>query len=249
MNNCYNPFSLNGKTILVTGASSGIGKATAIECSRMGAKVIITGRNEERLNQTLLELEGEDHQAIIGDLTQEEDLKSLVRDIDHIDGAVLCAGITESNLISFCSIKKFRKVLDTNLLAITELIRLLLKGKKTNKSASFVAISSLSAFSHELGNSIYGAGKAALSNWMKYAAFELGGKGLRFNCICPGMIETPMIHGGAITDEQLAEDMKKYPLKRYGKPEEIAYGAIYLLSDASAWVTGIDLIIDGGGNL
>lgn len=249
MKTCYNPFSLEGKTILVTGASSGIGKATAIECSKMGAHLIITGRNEERLNRTLSELDGDNHLSHLADLTNEEKLKTLVKSIDRIDGAVLSAGIGENSLVAFCSQKKFQKIFDTNLFSITELVRLLIKGKKTTKNASFVAISSVAAFSHEYGNSIYGAGKAAISTWMKYAAKELGSKGMRFNCICPGMIETPLIRGGAITDEQLTEDLKNYPLGRYGNPEEIGYGAVYLLSDASSWITGINLVIDGGMTL
>lgn len=246
MKNCYNPFSLAGKTILVTGASSGIGRATAIECSKMGASLIISGRDEDRLQQTFTTLCGDNHKTLVADLTKEEELKSLVDTIDMIDGAVLCAGIGETLPIAFSSQKKFHKLFEINLFSHTELIRMLIKKKRFNKDASIVAISSISAFTHELGNGIYGAGKAALSSWIKYAAFELGPKHIRLNCICPGMIETPLIRGGSITDEQLTQNMKEYPLQRYGNPEEIAYGAIYLLSDASAWITGTDLIIDGG---
>ncbi len=247
--NLYNPFSIEGKTILVTGASSGIGRATAIECSKAGAQLLITGRNKERLDETFASLEGNNHISVVADLSDVEGIKSLLKSITPLDGAVLCAGIGETALIPFCNLKKFQKIFNVNLFSQTELIRLLIKDKKCNNYASIVAISSISKFTHELGNSIYGAGKPALSAWIKYAAFEFGNKGIRFNCICPGIIETPIIRGGAISDEQLSENMKEYPLGRFGKPEEIAYGAMYLLSDASAWVTGIDLIIDGGNTL
>lgn len=247
--NCYNPFSLEGKTILVTGASSGIGKATAIECSKMGAKLIITGRNEKRLNETMDSLAGIGHNTIIANLEKEEEIQTLVSTIEKIDGAVLCAGVGDSTLIPFASKKRFTLIFDTNLFAQTELIRILVKKKKLGLHPSIVAISSISAYVPTLGNGIYGASKAALSSWIKYAAQELGPKSIRINSICPGMVDTPLIHDGAISEDQMKEDMKNYALRRYGKPEEIAYACIYLLSDASAWVTGTNLVVDGGASL
>lgn len=246
MNTCYNPYSLVGKTILVTGASSGIGKATAIECSKIGAKLIITGRDNTRLKETFNSLNGDQHKMISADLTIEEELKYLICKLPKIHGAVMCAGINKMALIQFCSPKKFESTFDTNFFAQAELIRLILKNNKLEDSSSIVVISSIASFCSSLGNSMYGASKAALSRWVKYAARELAGKNIRLNTICPGMIDTNMIHGQDVSEEQLEEDMKKYPLGRYGQPEEIAYGAIYLLSDAANWITGIDLIIDGG---
>lgn len=247
--NCYNPFSLEGKTILITGASSGIGRATAIECSKMGAKLIITGRNEIRLNETLDSLAGIGHNTIIANLEKEEEIQSLVNQIDKINGAVLCAGIADTTLVPFASIKRFKQIYDTNLFAQTELVRLLVKKKKLEKNPSIVAISSLSAICPSLGNGIYGSSKAALTTWIKYAAQELGPKGIRLNCVCPGMVDTPLIHGGAISEDQMIEDMKRYALRRYGKPEEIAYACVYLLSNASVWVTGTNLVVDGGASI
>lgn len=248
MNN-YNPFTLEGKTILVTGASSGIGRATAIECAKMGAKLIITARNEQRLQETLNLLDGDGHKMIIADLTAEEDMKRLIETLPLINGTVQCAGLLNNALVPFCSLKKFKNIFETNFFAQTELIRLLVKNKKLAEAASIVVISSVAIFEHTLGNSIYGASKSALSVWIKYAAKELGKKNFRLNSICPGMIETEMIRGGAISDEQLEEDKKSYPLGRYGQPSEIGYGAIYLLSDATKWVTGTNLVIDGGVTL
>ena len=247
MNTCYNPFSLSGKTILVTGASSGIGRATAIECSKMGAKLVITGRNENRLTDTYSKLEGEGHSMLIGDLTVHEDIERLVEALPKLDGTVLCAGVGMNILIPFATREKVERVYDVNFFSQIDLLRLLVKKKILNKNSSVVPISSIGGIKEfTYGHAIYGSSKAALRSWMKFASKEFGIKKIRVNVICPGMVETPLIHRGTITEEQLQEDAKKYPLGRYGKPEEIAYGAVYLLSDASAWITGISLIIDGG---
>lgn len=247
MNTCYNPFSLEGKTILVTGASSGIGRATAIECSRMGARVILSARNEARLRETLDCMDGDDHTMIIGDLTKAEDLERLVSFLPKLDGVVLCAGIGNTTLVPFATREKFQKIYEVNLFSQVELFRLVVKKKILQKNSSVVTISSIGGIANfTFGNGIYGSSKAALKSWMKFASKELGSKKIRVNVICPGMVDTPLIHSGTITEEQLHLDLKKYPLGRYGKPEEIAYGAVYLLSNASSWVTGTTLIIDGG---
>lgn len=244
-----NPFSLQGKTILVTGASSGIGRATAIECSKMGAAVIITGRNEERLLETLNNLCNEGHTMFIADLTNEDDVKRLAEDCHKIDGLVNNAGVSCTKLVSFYSNQELEKIFNSNTFAPMMLTRWLLKKKKINNYGSIVFTSSIASLCSTLGNGIYGASKAALSAYMKYCARELSSKKIRANAVLPGMIETKLIHNGSISEEELALDMKNYPLQRYGKPEEIAYAIIYLLSDASSWTTGINLIVDGGGTL
>ena len=247
MDTNYNPFSLKGKTILVTGASSGIGKETAISCSKMGAKVIITARNEERLNETFKALEGEDHVKIIADLTRTEDLEHLIKDIDVIDGLVLCAGRSRSLPILFSTREKFDEIYDVNFFSPVETLRLLVKKKKVSSNASVVIMVSIGGTGRFTpGNAIYGSSKAALKSMVQYFAVELAHKKIRVNGICPGMVETPLIHHGTLTQEQLDEDREKYPLKRYGQPIDIANGAIYLLSDASSWLTGQSIVIDGG---
>lgn len=242
----YNPFSLEGKTILVTGASSGIGRSTAIECSKLGATLVITARNKERLEETFQLLEGEGHLQVLGDLTNKEDIDRIVGSIPNIDGLVNNAGISVVKPISFINQEDLQKVFDTNAFAPMLFTRALLKKKKLNSHASIVFTSSVAAFHSSLGNSMYGASKAAILAYMHYCARELAGKQIRANSVHPAMINTKLIKGGAISEEQHKLDMEKYPLKRYGEPEEVAWAIIYLLSDASAWVTGTSMIIDGG---
>ncbi len=249
MDMSYNPFSLDGKTILVTGASSGIGRETAIGCSRMGARVVITARNEERLQLTFNQLDGavDGHMQLVADLTSQADLEQLVQSLPPLHGAVLCAGNSTTLPLQFGSREKFDSMFDVNFFAPVELMRLMYKKKVLQKAASVVLIASIGGtHSFMPGNGIYGASKAALNSVMKFAAREYSSRKIRVNSICPGMVDTPLIHRGTITEEQLAEDAKRYPLGRYGRPEDVSTGAIYLLSDASSWLTGHDLVIDGG---
>lgn len=245
-----NPFSLEGKTILVTGASSGIGKATAIECSHLGAKVVVSGRNKERLNQTLSELEGEGHIAIIADLSTDEGIDSIVTQCPQLDGLVNNAGSTLMLPTQFISRDKLMSVLEVNTVAPILLTQKLLKAKIIGKGASIVFTNSISGVEiASPGNVLYSTSKSAINGFVKNAALDLAPKIIRVNAVCPGMIATHILDNKSVTAEDLEADMKKYPLKRYGKPEEVAYAIIYLLSDASAFTTGASLVIDGGYTL
>ena len=243
----HNPFSLEGKKVLITGASSGIGKAAAIECANMGAKVIICGRNQERLDSVLSQLDGDGHEYFNGDLTEAAIIESLVDRIDKIDGLVLSAGRGMTLPFQFATREKFDEIFNINFFAPVEILRLLVKKKKFNPNSSIVFICSIGGTGRfSVGNSIYGSAKAALQSMMRFCAIELAPKKIRVNCINPGMVNTPLIRLGSISEEQMQKDMAAYPLKRYGEPEDIAYGILYLLSDASSWVTGQSLVIDGG---
>ena len=248
--NGFNPFSLSGKTVLVTGASSGIGRETAVRCSHMGARVIVTARDGVRLQETMAMLapvEGDGHQQLLADLTSSDAMDNLLKALPPLDGAVLCAGNSVTLPLQFGTRDKFDSMFEVNFFSPVELMRLMYKKKILNKGASVVLMASIGGtHSYMPGNGVYGASKAALNSVMKYAAREYAARKVRVNSICPGMVDTPLIHRGTITEEQLAEDAKKYPLGRYGRPEDIANGAIYLLSDASCWLTGHDLVIDGG---
>lgn len=242
----YNPFSLEGKTVLVTGASSGIGQATAIECSKLGARVVITGRNKERLNETFAQLTGEGHQIIVADLNTQDDIDALVEACPVLDGLVNNAGRGKSKPVNFLKLEDLQDVYQTNLFGVALLTKGLLKKKKLVKGSSIVFTSSISSYMTAAGLAIYASSKAALCGYMRTCAIELGAKGIRSNAVLPGMVETKLINSGTYTDEDKQKDLNLYPLGRYGKPNDIAYGIIYLLSDASSWVTGTELVIDGG---
>lgn len=246
----YNPFSLEGKTILVTGASSGIGRGIAIECSKMGAKLVINGRNEQRLNETLEQLEGEGHIAIRADLSKQEDIDALVAQCPELNGVVNSAGIPKICAVKHINRDLLEEIVNTNEIAPILLTSGLLKKKKIQKGSSIVFIASMSGvFIANTGEAPYDATKGALAGFTKSAALELAAQGTRVNTICPGLVPTSILglSNEMFSEEQLKETMYgRYPLKRVGKPEDIANGAIYLLSDASSWVTGINLLIDGG---
>lgn len=245
----HTPFSLKDKTVLVTGASSGIGKAIAIECSKMGAEVIITARNEKRLQETLHEMEGDNHKVVIADLSLDEDIDQLADAMPKLDGIVHCAGFTIPKPFNFLNKDDFDAVMKVNFSTPVFLTQKLLKSRKINKQGSIVFISSISGvYISSVAGSLYSASKGAVNGIIKGMAIELAGRQIRVNSVNPGMIETD-IFSGTISEEQLNEDKKKYPLKRYGKPEEVAYAVIYLLSDASSWTTGSNLLIDGGYTL
>ena len=245
-----NPFSLEGKTILVTGASSGIGRATAIACSQMGAVVVVTGRNESRLQETLESLEGSGHQMIVADIANDDQIDYLVDQIPAINGLVNNAGITETCPTQFIKRDKLNRVMEVNTIAPILLTQRILKKKKLGKGGSIVFTCSISGTCVCVGgNVLYSASKGAIHGFMKNAALDLAHKGIRVNDVCPGMIDTHILDAGTISEEQLEIEAQRYPMKRFGKPEEVAYGIIYLLSDASSFVTGSSIVIDGGFTL
>lgn len=242
----YNPFTLEGKTILITGASSGIGRATAIECSKLGAKCVITGRNEERLNETLSKMEGEGHQVVIADISTQSGIDALVEQSPSLDGLVNNAGISHTKLINFIKSDELNCIFEVNAFAPILLTKFLLKKKKMSMGASLVFVSSAASLNPDLANSVYSATKAAISSFSRSCAKELASKHIRSNSVLPGMVETELVQNLLFTPEELEKDKSRYLLKRYGKPEEVAWSIVYLLSDASAWVTGTQLLIDGG---
>ena len=241
-------FSLDDRTILVTGASSGLGASTAIECSKAGAKVIITGRSEERLNVTFTQLHGTGHTQLLFDLSVEEDISKLANSLPKLDGIALYAGITKTIPVKFISTESIEEIFQVNLVSSMLLIQKLLKIKKINKGGSIVFISSISTAYADKGNAIYAASKGALNSFSKVLALELSTRNITSNCIQPGFVPTSMLAAGVVSDEQLLDEKKKYPLG-FGEPRDIANGVIYLLSDAAKWVTGSVLTIDGGVTL
>jgi len=243
----FNPFTLVGKQILVTGASSGIGKAIAVACAKMGATVIVTGRNVERLNETLSLMPEGDHKAISADLTKAEDIESLVTELPKLDGLVQCAGVGSRVPCKNISKEDLQRILMPNVEAPILLQTAILAKKKINKAASIVYVASRAANAPSVGNAAYSASKGAIISYAKCLALELAPRLIRVNCICPGMVWTELILKDGVEKEQLEQSQLTYPLKRFGQPEDIANLAIYLLSDASSWMTGSSLDISGGG--
>lgn len=242
----YNPFSLREKTILVTGASSGIGRAAAIECSKMGARVVLTGRNRERLQQTYEALEGTGHLQYPADLTSEAEREGLVEKLPVLQGCVNNAGIEEPKPVWFLKEGDLSRTFQINTYAPVLLTQLLVKKKLLGRGASLVFTSSVAGvYCAAAGSSLYAASKGALNGFIKGAALDLAGKGIRVNAVNPGMVATDILKE-VMTEEDLQEDLLRYPLKRLGTPQDIAYAMVYLLSDASAWVTGTNLVVDGG---
>ena len=216
-------FQLAGKTILVTGASSGIGRSIAGECAKRGAVLILLGRNQERLNSVRDSLAGEGHVAYSCDIRKESDM-SLVKSLNR---------------------EKIDKMFETNLFGPMLLIKEILRSKKITPGASIVFISSISAQYATISNALYASSKGAVDSFIRVLALEVAHRNIRVNGIRPGVVETPLLDSYALKEE-LEEFKKSYPLGRIGRPEDIAYGAIYLLSDASSWVTGTIFNIDGG---
>lgn len=244
--NTYNPFSLQDKIILVTGASSGIGRGIAIACSKMGATVYLNGRNLERLQATMNEMIGNNHFIVAGDITSQDDIINIVDSLPPIDGIVHCAGVGLRKICKQVTCEDIDIVMDTNFIAPVLLQSFLLTKRKVKKESSIVFIASVAPFVPTVGNALYSASKGAIMAYANCLSIELAPRKVRVNCICPGMIRTSLIYEGGITEEELVKDEQNYPLKRYGTPDDVANAAVYLLSDASTWVTGTSIKVAGG---
>jgi NAD(P)-dependent dehydrogenase (short-subunit alcohol dehydrogenase family) len=240
-----NLFGLKGKTILVTGASLGIGKAVAQYTAAAGAKLIISGRDADRLLNTLNSLEGDHHVQKVCDLTNYDSIQQLANDVPPLDGVVHCAGIRGLAPMKMVSSKFLHEVFDINYFAPTMLTRELLFRQKINSRGSIIFLSSIAALSGTVGVGPYSGSKAALIGTLRPLALELSKRKVRVNALCPGLVETTLI-----TEDPswFQESRKKYPLD-IGQPDDIALACIYFLSDSSSKVTGTVFSMDGGVEL
>ena len=249
----YNPFSLEGKTILVTGAGGGIGRATAIACSKMGATIVVTDINAETLAETLslLETEGEcQHLMFTADLTNEEALDKMAAEMPQLDGIVCNAGISKVLPIQFLNAEDMNRIMAINAFAPMYMTQRLYKKKRINKGGSIVYTVSISGVSMvSMGGVMYAVSKNALDAFMRNAALEFAVRNIRVNSVNPSRVKTSLIQNSVYSEEEVAKDLQTYPLKRYAEPEEIANSIVFLLSDASSYITGHALIVDGGKTL
>ncbi len=248
----YNPFTLEGKTILITGGAGGIGSATARACVALGARVVLTDIREDALKSVIESLPapscGGENLYFTADLTNPEELDALVAFCPSLDGLVCNAGVMKLTLTQFITEEELTRIQKINLNAPILLTRSLLKKKKIGRGGSIVFTASAAGiYRVSIGNAIYATTKCGIDAFMRTVALEFGPKGIRCNSVNPGMVETALI--GSFSEEEKEKERQNYPLRRFAQPEDIANGIVYLLSDASAFVTGTALKIDGGMTL
>lgn len=246
-----NVFSLNNKIILITGASSGIGRQCAISCSKAGATIILVGRNETRLEETRKMLNGEGHESIVMDITQFDDIEQRIKEpilkLGGINGFIHSAGIEMTVPLKILNHKKLYDIFSINTIAAIELSKILSKKKYVAEKASFVFISSIMAILGQKGKIAYCSSKGALTAASRAMALELVGKNIRVNTVLPGMVMTDMSRKllDSLPEEARKSIEDMHPMG-IGDVEDIANACIYLISDASKWVTGSSMIVDGG---
>lgn len=239
---------LVGKHILVTGASSGMGRVFCQMIAKEGAIVSLLARNEERLKETLSMMNGDGHQYYVCDLTEEEQIKATIAQLRPLDGVVFCAGINDYVPLKFVKQEKLEKIFQTNFFSQVILTQMLVKKKMVNKNASLVYISSLSSVLGVGGTLLYASSKAALNSAVRVIAAEMAPQGVRANAICPGIVRTEMLSGTNIDEEVFTKQEADYPLG-LGTPEDVGHAVLYHLSDGSRWLTGNCMILDGGYSL
>lgn len=243
-----NPFSLEGKTVLVTGASSGLGRQTAITASQMGARVMITGRDTARLRETLDLLEGVGHQQFIADLTIQQDIDTLVASLPELNGVVFSTGISDLSPARYITAAVIEKTFSISFNASVLLTAALLAKKRiAKKNGSLVFISSISTRYPFVGGAMYISAKSAIEAYARVLALELAPKGIRVNCVAPAFVRSPMLDQTASNYSQQAVDMiEARQILGLGDPEDVANTIVYFLSDASKWVSATNLILGGG---
>jgi NAD(P)-dependent dehydrogenase (short-subunit alcohol dehydrogenase family) len=241
-------FELSGKTILITGASSGLGRQCAITASSQGAVVIITGRNQERLLETFNQLSGTGHLMLRADLTKENEIASLVEKLPLLNGVVYSTGISDLAPARFIKSEDISKTFNISFNASVLLTSELLAKKKLVKNAcSLVFISTISTRYPFVGGAMYISAKAALESYAKVLALELAPKGIRSNSLSPAFVKTPMLADTAekYSDEAVRK-IEAQQLLGLGEPEDVANTVAFFLSDASRWITASNLILGGG---
>lgn len=247
------PFlDFTGRTVVVTGASSGIGRAVSIELSRNGATLILIGRNRARLEETAGQLDTGEHHIICLDLTLHSEIapgiRALSEEVGRIYGLCHCAGIVETRPLTSCKIDGLNTMMDINVTAGIELARVICRRDIMDETGgSILFVSSVYAHVGMPGQIVYSASKGAISAAARAMAMELARRNIRVNSISPGLVRTPMIEDSfsKLSEEQAKKIEDSFPLGT-GQPEDVARAATFLLAPQSRWITGIDMVVDGG---
>ncbi|MCE7994818.1 MAG: SDR family oxidoreductase [Roseivirga sp.] len=244
-------FSLSGKNILITGGSSGIGLQCVRTCLQMGANTIVISRNKDKLEQIHQELNTQNSIFYPQDITDHEKLEPIIKDavskVGKIDGFIHSAGIEMTSPLRLLTPDKFESIFSLNVISAFIIAKIISKNKYKGTNASYIFIASIMAELGQAGKVGYCSSKGALTAGARAMALEFASKGIRVNSILPGMISTDMSSKllDTLSPEAQTEIEKMHPLG-IGKVEDVANACIYLLSDASKWITGTNLIVDGG---
>lgn len=248
----YNPFSIEGKNILITGAASGIGRQCSIDFSNAGANLILLDVNEEQLDITKSmcspAVKSYSHMCNLVDMAVTEDVvKVAVTESGPVDGMLYCAGVERTLPYNHLTDKDYQQIYSVNVIGATNLLKVLTKKNIRAENAKYVLIASITALVGRPGVAAYAASKGAIVSLVKTLALEMAPKGLNINCISPGTILTPLMEKmmKSLTEEQQAERKSGFPLG-LGRPSDIANTAMFLLSDAARWITGQNIVVDGG---
>lgn len=247
-----NPMNLTGKKILVTGATGGIGLETAVQLSRLGAKVIISGRNEEKLQKAYELLEGEGHAQYILDLndveTIEESIKQMVAEQGVFHGFAHCAGIAPMRPLKMTKADNIIAVMNANLFSFIEIVRCLTKKGNFADEGSMVAVSSTASIQGKQSKVAYSASKAALDGAIRCLVCDLKKKKIRVNSVMPCWVNTRMYKGyiDRYPDTFEVQEIKEKQYMGVTEPIEVANTIAFLLSDAAKTITGTSILIDGG---
>ena len=247
-----NPMDLSGKNIMVTGASSGIGRGIAIYLSKLGANIIMVARSEDKLNETFCELKPGNHSYYLMDLSNLDEIEDLINRVcsngQKLNGLVHSAGISMTVPLQYLKLNDLKNIMTLNFYSFVELAKQFSKRKNNDNGGSIVAISSISSKVGARGLSAYCASKGALDSAIRSMALDLAGKNIRINSIAPSMIETAIYEGlkDIVNNKDFEADLKKRQVMGIGKPEDVACAAAFLLSDASRFITGTSMIVDGG---
>ncbi len=245
-------FSLKNKVILITGASSGIGRSCSVECSKRGANLILLGRNRDELMKTVSLLDSRcKSEVITEDITQPENIESFIAEkvliLGKISGFIHCAGIEKTLPLKKHESALYQDIFAINVIAGFEIAKILSLKKYKDQRSSFVFIASVAGMVGEPGKAAYSASKGALISGTRSLAMELCRSNIRVNSISPAMVNTPILEKmfNDIGEEASAEIIRKHPLG-IGNPEDVANACVFLLSDASRWITGTNMVVDGG---